>query len=70
MTCATCKVNNAQRSQIADLQAKLQKQRNEIGRLTKEAEALRADKAALRFDLHKAKARADQLAAVAKGGIA
>lgn len=60
----------ALRRQIADMQSKMQKQRNEIGRLTREAEQLRADKATLRFDLHKARARADQLDAVAKGGIA
>lgn len=67
MTCATCA--KFQR-QVADLQGKLQKQRNEIGRITKQMEALTADKASLRFDLHKAKARADQLDAVIKGGLA
>lgn len=70
MTCATCPNGAALRRQIADLQAKLQKQRQEVARLTREAETLKADKAALRFDLNKARARADQLAAGANGGIA
>lgn len=41
---------------IAALQSKALKQRQEIARLTAENEALRAEKAALRFDLHKARA--------------
>lgn len=46
---------------IATLQAKLVKQRQEIARLTREVEQLRADKAGLRFDLHKAQAAAKYL---------
>lgn len=46
---------------IADLQSKLQKQRNEIGRLTRVVAALEGDKRDLRFDLHKANARIAQL---------
>lgn len=46
---------------IATLQAKLVKQRQEIARLTREVEQLRADKAGLRFDLHKAQAAASYL---------
>lgn len=69
MTCATCKVNFAQRQQIADLQAKLQKQRNELARHDRRIKELEADKANLRFDLTKAKARADQLAAIARGDL-
>lgn len=70
MTCATCKVNENQRRQIADQQAKLQKQKNEIARQDKRIKELEADKANLRFDLAKAKARADQLAAIARGDLA
>lgn len=58
------------RRQIADMQAKQQKQRNEIGRLKRLAAQLQADKAALRHDLTKAKTSADQLAAIIQGGIA
>lgn len=61
--------NAALRRQIADLQGKIVKQRQEIARLTDDNEKLRADKAGLRFDLEKAKTRADQLAAIVKGGI-
>ena len=46
---------------IAGLQSKLQKQKNEIGRLTRQVEALKADKRDLRFDLHKARARIAQI---------
>ncbi len=35
--------------------------KDQIARLTREVEQLRADKAALRFDLHKAQARADMI---------
>lgn len=55
---------------IADMQAKQQRQRNEIGRLERLVAQLQADKAALRHDLTKAKTRADQLAAIIQGGIA
>lgn len=55
--------------QIADMQAKLQKQRNEIGRLTRVVAALESDKRSLRFDLHKANARIEQMkAATIHGG--
>jgi chromosome segregation ATPase len=53
---------------IGDLQAKLQKQRNEIGRLTRVVAALESDKRALRFDLHKAQARITQLTETIKEG--
>lgn len=53
---------------VADLQAKLQKQRNEIGRLTRVVAALESDKRALRFDLHKANARIEQLKASSTEG--
>lgn len=46
---------------IADLQSKLQKQRNEIGRLTRVVAALESDKRGMRFDLHKANARIAQI---------
>ena len=62
--------NAALRRQIADLQGKIVKQRQEVARLTADNEKLRADKAGLRFDLEKAKKRADQLAAIVHGGIA
>lgn len=53
---------------IADMQAKMQKQRNEIGRLTRVVAALESDKRALRFDLHKANVRIEQMkAAIAEG---
>ena len=54
--------------QIADMQAKLQKQRNEIGRLTRVVAALESDKRALRFDLHKATARIEQMKAASTEG--
>lgn len=53
------------------IQAKADKQRQEIGRLTREVEQLKADKAALRFDIAKAKAGerlAREAAAEALGG--
>ena len=56
----TCECDRLRR-QISDLQAKLQKQRNEIGRLTHQVEALNADKRALRMDLTKAQVRAEQM---------
>lgn len=62
--------NATLRRQLADLQGKIVKQRQEIARLTSDNEKLRADKAGLRFDLEKAKKRADQLAAIVKEGIA
>ena len=46
--------------QISALQAKLVKQRQEIARLTREIEQLKADKASLRFDLHKAQVALEQ----------
>lgn len=45
---------------FSDLQAKLSKQRQEIARLTRDNKELRADKANLRFDLHKARAAIKQ----------
>jgi predicted RNase H-like nuclease (RuvC/YqgF family) len=45
---------------VADMQKKLHKQRQEIARLTREIEQLTADKANLRFDLHKIRAAAQQ----------
>jgi len=53
---------------IADLQSKLQKQRNEIGRLTRVVAALEGDKRDLRFDLHKANARIEQMKASSTEG--
>lgn len=53
---------------IADLQSKLQKQKNEIGRLTRVVATLEADKRDLRFDLHKARARIEQLTETIKEG--
>lgn len=58
------------RRQIADLQAKQQKQRNEIGRLQKAVEDLEADKRNLKADLVMARKRAEQLAAIIQGGVA
>lgn len=55
---------------IRDGETKRQKQAQEIARLTRLVAQLQADKADLRFDLAKAKARADQLQAVVNGGIA
>lgn len=49
--------------QLEQLQGKALKQRQEIARLTRLVEQLQADKAALRFDLHKA-----QVALSQKGG--
>ncbi|CAB4121839.1 hypothetical protein UFOVP16_13 [uncultured Caudovirales phage] len=46
---------------VPDLQAKIQKQRNEIGRLTHQVAALEGDKRDLRFDLFKAQARSAQV---------
>lgn len=48
---------------IADMQGKVIKQRSEIARLTRQVEQLQSDKAALRFDLHKVKARIAQMEA-------
>lgn len=45
---------------IGVLQSKIQKQRNEIGRLMLRVAQLEADKSALRFDLHKARAAIEQ----------
>lgn len=53
----------ALRSQIADMQGKAAKQRSEIARLTRQVEQLQSDKAALRFDLNKMKARIAQMEA-------
>lgn len=53
----------ALRRQIADMQGKAVKQRSEIARLTRQVEQLQADKAGLRFDLTKAKARIAQMEA-------
>ena len=53
----------ALRRQIADMQGKAVKQRQEIARLMRQVEQLQADKAGLRFDLTKAKARIAQMEA-------
>lgn len=58
----TCECDHLRR-QPAALQSKLQKQRNEIGRLTHQVDALNADKLALRMDLTKAQVRAEQMRA-------
>ena len=55
--------SEALRRQIADMQGKAVKQRQEIARLTRQVEQLQADKAALRFDLTKAEARIAQMEA-------
>lgn len=52
---------------VPALLSKIAKQRHEIARLTRETEQLRADKAALRFDLHKARAAYEQARGGAKG---
>lgn len=46
---------------VAHLQAKIEKQRQELRRLQRQIETLTAEKAALRFDLHKANARIAQM---------
>ena len=45
------------RSQVADLQSKNNRQRQEIARLTRQIEQLQSDKSGLLFDLNKAKAK-------------
>lgn len=56
--CAQCAELARAKKQIADMQSKALKQRQEIARLTRQNEALAADKADLRHDLYKAEARA------------
>ena len=48
-------------SHIAALQAKIEKQRQELARQQRRIESLQAEKSALRFDLHKANARVTQI---------
>lgn len=52
---------------IASLRSKLDKQRNEIGRLQREAEALREEKALLLLDLNNERAAHDRLRKLARG---
>lgn len=50
------------RRQIAEMQAKLQKQKNEIGRLTRLTASLNQEKKDLLFDLNKLRFRMEQRA--------
>ena len=51
------KIDGEQQSQVADLQSKNARQRQEIARLTRHIEQLQSDKSGLLFDLSKAKAK-------------
>lgn len=56
-------IEAVKRAEVAErerdaLRSKIAKQRSEIGRLTHAVEALRAEKAALRADLHAARGKA------------
>ena len=55
---AAVKLAEASERERDNLRSKAAKQRNEIGRLTHAVEALRAEKAALRADLHAARGKA------------
>lgn len=50
------------RRQIAEMQAKLQKQKNEVGRLTRLTASLNQEKKDLLFDLNKLRFRVEQRA--------
>lgn len=57
------KIDGEQQSQVAGLQGKNNRQRQEIARLTRQVEQLQSDKSGLLFDLSKAKARIAQMEA-------
>lgn len=57
------KIDGEQQSQVAGLQGKNNRQRQEIARLTRQVEQLQSDKSGLSFDLNKMKARIAQMEA-------
>lgn len=63
---ATKRAETAERDRD-NLRSKVARQRDDIMRLTRAVESLQADKAALRFDLHKERARRPADAVMERG---